>query len=202
MSDCCLTLKTCPAADKLRAWFAAGAPGRLTLTRADFPEGRFALLELLSTGPWAERMRQRWRSFCAWMGRHTPFVGWKTFWYRHAGVSIGENVHISPGVTLDLLFPQLITLEDGSVLGLGAIVVSHVYTPDRIVLGRTVVQKRAFVMAQGILAITTIGEESVLATYSYTVKPIPAGHIGIGIPATVRPRDPELPGEDSHDQRA
>jgi maltose O-acetyltransferase len=180
--------KPCPAAGKLRAWFAEGAPGRLTLTRADFPEGEFSLTALLSSFPWRERFSWRWRSFCAWMGRYTPFCGWKTFWYRRAGAAIGENVFFSPGVSLDLLFPQLITLEEGVVLGLDAMLVSHVYTPERIVIGRSVARRRALVGGRAILAITTIGEEGVLAANSYTVKPIPAGFIGIGVPAVTRPR--------------
>jgi hypothetical protein len=202
MSDDCRSLESCPAASKLRIWRAEGERQRLTLFREDFPEDQFGLLEVLVIGSRPERLRQRWRSFCSWMGCHTPFNGWKTFWYRQAGVHIGKNVHIAPGVILDLLFPQLITLEDGAVLGPGAIIVSHVYTPERIVIDRAIAGKRSMVDGQGILAITTMGEASVLAAYSYTVKPIPAGHIGIGIPALIRPRGAAQTKENNHDQRA
>jgi hypothetical protein len=183
----------CPAVEKLRLWLRDGASGRLTLARADFPEGNFSLTALLVSAPWRERLPWRWRSFCAWMGRYTPFCGWKTFWFRRAGASIGKNVFFSPGVSLDLLFPQLVTLEEGVVLGLDAMLVSHVYTPERIVIGRAVARARALVGGRGILAITTIGEEGVLAANSYTLKPIPAGHIGIGVPARVRPRKSRAP---------
>ncbi|MDR1887924.1 MAG: hypothetical protein LBQ81_00815 [Zoogloeaceae bacterium] len=201
MKDCC-DLKSCPAVGKLHGWLAGGASEKLTLTRDDFPVGQFFLLPLLSFCPWRERLRLRWRSFCSWMGHYTPFTGWKTFWYRHAGVRIGKNVHIAPGGYLDLLLPQLITLEEGAALGPGALVVAHVYTPDRIVLGRAVVEKRAMVGAQGILAIAALGEESVLEPCSYTVKPVPARHTAIGVPANIRPREGGQANEDKHDQRA
>ncbi|MDR2487486.1 MAG: hypothetical protein LBD12_05915 [Clostridiales Family XIII bacterium] len=196
MSD---SRQSSPAAGKLRAWLAAGAPEKLILEREDFPEGRIALPELLACCPWQERMRQRWRSFCAWIGCHTPFVGWKFFWYRHAGVRIGENVRIAPGVIIDFLFPHLITLEDGAVLGLGAIIVCHVYTPDRVVLAQTAVRKRGWIREQAILAVAEIGEGGVLAPCGYTVNPIPAGYIGIGVPAVIRPRNAIESGEGRYD---
>jgi acetyltransferase-like isoleucine patch superfamily enzyme len=178
----------CLAAGKLRAWLAEGAPNRLMLTRADFPEDAFSLTELLASFPPRERLCWRWRSFCAWMGRYTPFCGWKTFWFRRAGASIGKNVFISPGASLDLLFPQLIVLEEDVVLGLDAMLVCHVYTPERIVIGRVIAKKRSLVGGRGILAIAAIGEEGVLAANSYTLKTIPAGATGIGVPAVIRPR--------------
>ena len=174
---------------KLRDWLAAGAQGRLTLVRDDFAEGEFALTDLLFYGgTFTERLWQCWRSFCAYTGSFTPFSGWKIFWYRRAGTRIGKNVFISPGVSLDLLFPQLITLEDNVVLGLEAIIVAHIYTPERIVVARATVRQRGLVGGRGILAATHLGEEGVLGANSYTIKPIPAGHIGMGVPVAIRKR--------------
>jgi acetyltransferase-like isoleucine patch superfamily enzyme len=183
----------CPAAEKLRRWLAAGAQKRLTLTPEDFVDGEFSLVSLLFSGRFSDRLRQRWRSFCAYLGRYTPFSGWKIFWYRRAGVCIGKDVYIAPGAELDLLFPQLITLEDCAVLGLGAVVVAHIYTPDRIVIGRATVRKKGLVGGRAILAASTIGEQGVLAANSYTVKPIPAGHVAIGVPATIQKRKSTQP---------
>lgn len=196
---------SCPAADKLAAWLASGAKKRLTLVPEDFADKQFSLTALLFSGPLSERLAQRRRSFCAYMGTLTPFVGWKLFWYRRAGVSIGENVYIAPGVVLDLLFPQLITLEDGVVLGMEAMIVSHIYTPDRIVIGRSVVGRRGLVGGKAILAVTNIGEEGVLGANSYTVTPIPARQVGIGVPATVQRRKSSLAGNEKEtegDRRA
>lgn len=192
----------CPAEEKLRAWLTAGATNPLTLVRSDFAGRRFSLTALLfSSGPLPERLRRRWRSFCSWVATISPFSGWKIFWYRKAGVSIGKDVYISPGVIIDFLLPQLITLEDEVVLGLDAIVVGHIYTPDRIVVGRALVRRRGLVGGRGILAVNEIGEEGVLGAASWPIRPIPPGHIGIGVPATLRQRKSVESQEKQDDQR-
>ncbi|MDR3054311.1 MAG: hypothetical protein LBU53_02765 [Zoogloeaceae bacterium] len=189
----------CAAKTKLRDWLAAGAKERLTLVRDDFACGEFALTDLLfHSGSLTERLRQYWRSFCAYTGSFTPFSGWKIFWYRRAGMQIGKNVFISPGVSLDLLFPQLITLENNVVLGLEAIIVAHIYTPEKIVVARATVGAQGLVGGRGILAATHIGEKGVLGANSYTVKPVPAGYIALGVPAAMHKRKAataKTPGE-------
>jgi acetyltransferase-like isoleucine patch superfamily enzyme len=178
----------CPAETKLRAWLADGARDALTLKPGDFAGQPFSLTTLLFSAPLPERLRQYWRSFCAWMGSHTPLSGWKVFWYRRAGVTIGKNVFISPWVMIDLLFPQLITLEDEAVLGLGAIIVAHVFSPDRILVGRSHVGRRALVGGRSILPVNQIGEEGVLGANSWPIVPIPARHIAIGVPPQIYER--------------
>lgn len=176
------------AATKLRQWLDAGGKGVLTLVKEDFAGNEFSLGELLFSGPLRERLAQRWRSACVWFGRYTPFTGWKEFWYRRAGVNIGKNVYFSPGAEIDLLFPQLITLEDGAVMGMGALIVAHVYTPDRIVVARATVKRNALVGGRAILAIASIGEEAVLAGNSTTFISVPDRHVAIGVPAVSHER--------------
>lgn len=203
--SCCSASKgtSCPAADKLAAWLVSRKKRRLTLVPDDFADRQFSLTALLFSGTFSACLAQRWRSFCAYMGMFTPFVGWKVFWYRRAGVSIGENVYIAPGVVLDLLFPQLITIEDGAVLGMEAMVVAHVYTPDRIVIGRVVIGRRSLVGGKAILAVANIGEEGVLGANSYTIVSIPAKQVGIGVPAIVQRRKSSSGGneEEASDDR-
>jgi len=168
---------------KLRAWLDAGAHGKLSLYGEDFAEDDCSLNGLLFSGSWRQRLAQRWRSYCAWMGRYTPFSGWKEFWFRRAGVNIGKNVFFSPGTEIDLLFPQLITFEDDAVTGMGALIVAHVFTPGKLLLSRTTVKRGGMVGARAVLAITSIGENGVLGANSCTIAhPIPDGHTGIGTP--------------------
>ncbi|MDR3086577.1 MAG: hypothetical protein LBU45_01275 [Azoarcus sp.] len=171
----------CAAETKLRAWLAAGAKERLKLVRDDFAGNEFSLTNLLFySGSLTERLRQCGRSLCAYIGSFTPISAWKVFWYRRAGMRIGKNVFISPGVLLDLLFPQLITLEDGVVLGLEAIIVAHIYTPEKIVVARATVGAQGLVGGRAILAATHIGEEGVLGANCTASKPVPAGYIALG----------------------
>ncbi|MDR2487489.1 MAG: hypothetical protein LBD12_05930 [Clostridiales Family XIII bacterium] len=103
-------------------------------------------------------------------------------------MNIGKNVFISPDVLIDLMLPQLITLEDEAVLGLGAIVVAHIYTPERIIVGRSHVGRRALVGGRGILCSGQIGEEGVLGANSWPTRPIPAGYVALGAPARMHKR--------------
>ncbi|MDR2208960.1 MAG: hypothetical protein LBE22_08330 [Azoarcus sp.] len=184
----CRKRKSCPAAEKLRAWIAAGAQKPLTLTADDFAGMKLSLTNLLLfSGPLSERLAYRWRSFCSYMGMLTPFSGWKIFWYRRAGVSIGKNVYIAPGVVLDLLLPELITLEDNSVIGLGAMITNHIFTPNQVIVGRSGVGQRGVVGARAILCVARVGKESMLGANSSTIRSIPDGHMGLNNPLIIRP---------------
>jgi acetyltransferase-like isoleucine patch superfamily enzyme len=110
-------------------------------------------------------------------------------------MKIGQNVFISPAVIVDLLFPQLITLEDEAVIGLGAMIAAHIYTPERIIVGRSRVGRRALIGGRGILAASEIGEEGVLGSNSFPIEPIPAGHVALGVPAIMRQRKAWRGGE-------
>ena len=182
----------------MQAWLAAGAQRRLTLRREDFAGMDFSLTALLFSGPLPQRLRQHWRSFCVYMGSFGPCTSWKSYWYRKAGVRIGKNVHFSPGVSLDMLFPQLITFEDGVVLGVEAMVMAHIYTPDRIVVGRATVKKEGLVGGRAILAAAVMGEQAVLASASCTSTAVPAGHTAIGVPAKIKTRNCTLAKDAGH----
>ena len=174
------------ASKKLREWLAAGAHGKLVLREEDFEGGKVSLCELLYSGSLRTRLVQYRRSFCAWMGRYSAFTSWKEFWFRRAGASIGKDVFFSPGAEIDLLFPQLITFEDGAVMGMGSLVSAHLYTPGRIIVGRATIKRGGVLGGRAALAITSIGEEGVLGVNSYTMKPVPDGHTAIGVPAVCR----------------
>jgi len=178
----------CPAAQRLHAWLDGGARGRLVLRRAEFGGSKYGVMPLLFCGPPSWRLRQCWRSFCAWMAQYTPSANWKTFWYRRAGASVARGAYISPGAMLDPLLPQLVSLDCCAVLGLDALVLAHLQMPDRIVLGRVSVKRAGLVGGRAILVAAAIGEEGVLGAGSFSMKSVPAGHIGVGVPAHMRKR--------------
>jgi hypothetical protein len=186
-SPCCVQKTgSCPAADKLQAWLDAGAPERLVIKTEDFDGEVFSLRRLLFACSFPRRLLQCRRTFCSWLGMILPLTSWKVFWYRRAGVKIGQHVFFSPTAAIDPLFPQLVTLGDGVVLGMGAMVMAHVYTPERLVLGRVAVGNKALVGGFAALSITTMGEASILASNSFTSNPIPANRLAIGVPAVVQ----------------
>ena len=59
------------------------------------------------------------RAFLNEILRKLPPCSLKNNLYRAMGVKIGKDVVISPDVVLDPVFPELITVEDGVILGWG-----------------------------------------------------------------------------------
>ena len=168
-----------PAAARFDQWLKDGAPGSLVIRAEDFPDGHFDLTSVLVSGPWSRRFKQIGRSLCAWLGSMTPWFGWKRFWCRLAGVKIGRNVCLAPGVVLDLLVPQLIRIDDEAVLGMGSMINAHLYTPRRIFFGRVHIGEYGVVGARAMVG------------NSVTVEPhgvVPENGLALGVPATVKTR--------------
>ncbi len=64
-----------------------------------------------------------------------PVSGIKIFLLRFLGAQVGRDVYVSPGVVFDPLFPELITIGDGVLLGLGCRILTHEYTTRNFRLG-------------------------------------------------------------------
>lgn len=108
----------------------------------------------------------------------------KNHLYRLMGVKIGEDVAIAPNVSLDPLFPELITIEDGVILGWGCKIFAHEFLKDKIRLGRVVIKKNALIGGYSLIrAGVTIGENSVISFYSLVNKDVGDNKSVGGIPA-------------------
>ena len=160
-----------------RAWFEAGAPGRLYLHEARGSNICDALYE-----PGLRGLPQRLRSLCAIMAMLLGISAWKLFWYRLAGVTIGRNVEISYGAVLDPLAPWLITLEDGCFLGVDAIVAVHLFYKRKLVLRRVRIGRNAVVGLRGV-AFASLGDGAVLGPNSTLLADAAPGETLLGTPA-------------------
>jgi acetyltransferase-like isoleucine patch superfamily enzyme len=69
----------------------------------------------------------------------------KVFLYRLMGVKIGKGVFISPDVYIDPHFPDLIELEDYSIIGQFAIISCHEYAGYHYRLGRVKIGRGAVI---------------------------------------------------------
>ena len=104
--------------------------------------------------------------------------------YRLIGVKIGKDVVISPDVSLDPLFPELITIEDGVILGWGAKIFTHEIVRDSFKFGRVLIKKNSLVGGYSFIrAGVTIGENSVVSIYSLVNKDVKDNEVVGGIPA-------------------
>lgn len=78
--------------------------------------------------------------------KYAPPVEIKNILYRcFLGVKIGNDVAISPDVIFDPLFPELIEIDDGCLIGWGARIFTHEFWPDRVKIRSVKLGKKVFI---------------------------------------------------------
>lgn len=123
-----------------------------------------------------------------------PWFSLKNWMSRRAGARIGKHVALGLNATLDVLFPQKITIDDDAIVGYNTTILCHAYTAAEYQLGEVHIGRRATVGANcTILPGVTIGEESVVGAGSVVTRDVPSREFWAGVPAQ-RVRGATLPG--------
>jgi acetyltransferase-like isoleucine patch superfamily enzyme len=113
---------------------------------------------------------------------------------RARGVKIGNFCHISPYVMIDLVYPQLVKIEDNVTIGSNSMVFAHVNPTANIELKKIYPRKvapvnikRGAVIFPGciITAGITIGQNSLIGAGSVVGEDIPDNCVALGNPARV-----------------
>ena len=114
---------------------------------------------------------------------------------RSRGVKIGKNCHFSPYVLLDLLHPELITIEDNVTIASNSMIFAHVNPTTNEFLKnhgyprtiKPVVIKNGAIVSVGciIIAGVTIGKNSIVGAGSVVSQDIPDYCIAVGNPARI-----------------
>ena len=113
-----------------------------------------------------------------------PYNGPKVWYLRRLGASIGNNVHISVGVYIDPLFPQLLTIEDNVLVGLEARIMLHEISMDAFMAGKVTLRRGCLIGGCSMLrAGVEVGEGASVAPASVVVRDVPPGATAIGSPA-------------------
>ena len=125
----------------------------------------------------------------------SPIPNFVIMLQRSRGVKIGKNCHFSPYVLIDLLHPELITVEDNVTISSNSMIFAHVNPTTNEFLknhgySRTikpVVIKNGAIVSVGciIIAGVTIGKNSIVGAGSVVSQDIPDFCIAIGNPARV-----------------
>ena len=107
---------------------------------------------------------------------------------RWDGARVGRNVFISESVWIDPTFPELLTIEDDVMLGVGARIVLHLFNRDHFQAGRVMLRKGAIVGTSAIVGPgVEIGEGAVVGLGAVVRRDVPAGMAAVGNPAQVVP---------------
>ncbi len=78
------------------------------------------------------------------------------------GVNIKKGITISPKVFMDYLNPNLITINDGSIIGEGAKLQAHFFNQGTYVIGKIRIGKHSVIGAGARLLPGTIIEDNVI----------------------------------------
>jgi len=107
---------------------------------------------------------------------------------RWCGARVGRNVFISTDVWIDPAFPQLLTIEDDVMLGVGVKIALHEFGPRHFSAGRVILRKGAVIGGFALIGHgVEVGEEAVVAGGAAVGRDVPAGKLAIGNPARILP---------------
>lgn len=110
----------------------------------------------------------------------------KNWLLRKMGMKIGRKVFIASAVELDIQFPELITIDDGAILGMHSHIATHEVTHTHIRLGKVRIGKNALIGGQAtVRSGVTIGDNSVVALRSFVTEDVPPNTLVTGMPERV-----------------
>ena len=125
----------------------------------------------------------------------SPLSNFVIRFQRCRGVKIGKNCHFSPYVLLDLLHPELITIEDNVTISSNSMIFAHVNPTTNEFLKnhgyprtiKPVVIKNGAIISVGciIIAGVTIGKNSIVGAGSVVSQDVPDFSVVAGNPARV-----------------
>ncbi|MGE5543264.1 MAG: acyltransferase, partial [Bacillota bacterium] len=129
-----------------------------------------------------------------WMCRYLPFPSWKIVLYRLTGMRVGRHVSVAILATMDLFFPELITIGDNTVIGYNATILTHEFLADRLRTGEVRIGSGVMIGANAtILAGTAVGDRATVGAMALVARDIPAGASAAGVPARVFGREGSPP---------
>ena len=145
------------------------------------------------------RLKLRWKFFKSWfyhsLAYSSPLSNFVIKCQRSRGVKIGKNCHFSPYVLIDLLHPELITIEDNVTISSNSMIFAHVNPTTNEFLKnhgyprtiKPVTVKEGAIISVGciIIAGVTIGKNSIIGAGSLVSQDVPDYSIVAGNPGRV-----------------
>jgi maltose O-acetyltransferase len=129
----------------------------------------------------ATPVRMVWKAAILAITRNMQSGRVKNALLRRTGMKIGKNVFIAATVQLDIQFPELITIEDGAILGMHSHIATHEVTHTHIRLGKVHIGKNALIGGQStVRSGVSIGDNGVVAMRAFVTHDVPANTLVTG----------------------
>lgn len=118
---------------------------------------------------------------------YVPFFSIKNWMYKSLiGMKIGKHTAFAFKVTPDLMFPELITVGNNTIIGYNTTILAHEYLIDEYRLGEVIIGDNVLVGANTtILPGVKIGDGAKISAATLVHKDVPAGAFVGGNPMTV-----------------
>lgn len=125
-----------------------------------------------------------WNTTWIMLARWSPSQRLKGIMYRFCGAKIGKHVAFGFEATLDILYPQDITVGDNSIIGYDTTILCHGYMVDRYQRGPVTIGRDVSIGADAlILPGVSIGDGATIGAKSLVNRDVPAGEFWAGVPA-------------------
>ncbi|MFN3705597.1 MAG: acyltransferase [Thermoflexales bacterium] len=127
--------------------------------------------------------RVLFNAICIYAARVAPTFAIKRALLRLTGARIAPHAAIGLGVTLDIFFPQDITIEDDATVGYNTVILAHEFTRRMWRRGPVRICRDATIGANcTILPGVVIGEGAVVSAMSLVNRDVPPGVFVGGVP--------------------
>lgn len=121
------------------------------------------------------------------IGRYTPSFSVKRWLYRSfLKMKIGKTSALAVMVMPDIMFPEMITIGDNSIVGYNTTLLAHEYLIEEYRLGEIMIGNRVMIGANcTILPGVTIGDGAVVSAGTLVHRDVPPGAMVGGNPMQV-----------------
>ena len=113
----------------------------------------------------------------------------KNLLYRAIGIKMGRKASAGLGVTMDMFFPQLISVGDNTIIGYNSVILAHEFLVTELRTGPVEIGRDVMIGANvTILPGVRVDDGASVSACSLVNSDIPAGELAGGVPARVLSR--------------
>ncbi len=125
-----------------------------------------------------------WNTLWIILARWSPSQRLKRVMYKLVGAKVGRHVSFGFEATLDILYPQDVTIGDNTIVGYDSTILCHGYTVDEYQRGKVTIGRNVSIGAKAlILPGVTIGDGATIGAMALVNRDVPEGEFWAGVPA-------------------